>query len=268
MRYTEGRPEHHDRPRCSIRPPARTHRSTAAGTSSSIPSRPAPATSSATRTRAASTSASDPRRRAGPPSTTSSAHPRCEVPGDWNTQREDLLWYEGTLWYWRKTAAAARTASATSCTSAAPTTHRGLAERRTRLGEHRRRLHALRVRDHGAAAPATATSSSRASRTQRRRDRVPTLDSDWWNYGGLTREVYVVKRHATFVRDWFVRLDATKTHRVHGTSTVDGAAPEHRGRGRSRRQQGTITVDATGRATHRAPATAAAGRRSTPCCTR
>ncbi|HEY1731068.1 MAG TPA: beta-glucuronidase, partial [Terriglobales bacterium] len=27
--------------------------------------------------------------------------PTLKVPGDWNTQRPDLLWYEGTIWYER-----------------------------------------------------------------------------------------------------------------------------------------------------------------------
>ena len=27
--------------------------------------------------------------------------PTLKVPGDWNSQREDLLWYEGSLWYER-----------------------------------------------------------------------------------------------------------------------------------------------------------------------
>src|SRR5512140_1559461 len=29
------------------------------------------------------------------------ASPTLKVPGDWNTQRPDLLWYEGTMWYER-----------------------------------------------------------------------------------------------------------------------------------------------------------------------
>ncbi len=28
--------------------------------------------------------------------------PTMKVPGDWNTQEPTLLWYEGTLWYFRE----------------------------------------------------------------------------------------------------------------------------------------------------------------------
>src|SRR5580704_10696774 len=30
------------------------------------------------------------------------ATPTLDVPGDWNTQKPELLWYEGTIWYRRE----------------------------------------------------------------------------------------------------------------------------------------------------------------------
>src|SRR5205807_5907876 len=41
---------------------------------------------------------------------------------------------------------------------------------------------------------------------KRRRDAVPTLITDWWNYGGLTRQVKLVETPATFVQDYFIQL--------------------------------------------------------------
>lgn len=35
---------------------------------------------------------------------------------------------------------------------------------------------------------------------------VPTLNSDWWNYGGLTRSVMIVETPLTFIRDYSVQL--------------------------------------------------------------
>ncbi len=36
--------------------------------------------------------------------------------------------------------------------------------------------------------------------------RVPTINTDWWNYGGLTRDVLLVETPATFIANFCVRL--------------------------------------------------------------
>jgi Beta-galactosidase/beta-glucuronidase len=41
---------------------------------------------------------------------------------------------------------------------------------------------------------------------KRRRDAVPTLNTDWWNYGGLTREVSLIDVPETFIQDYFIQL--------------------------------------------------------------
>ena len=44
---------------------------------------------------------------------------------------------------------------------------------------------------------------------------VPTVNTDWWNYGGLTRDVLLVDEPATFIANFLVRLKpgTTNTHR-------------------------------------------------------
>ena len=41
---------------------------------------------------------------------------------------------------------------------------------------------------------------------QRHRDAIPTVNSDWWNYGGITRSVALVEVPETFVEDYLVQL--------------------------------------------------------------
>jgi beta-glucuronidase len=36
---------------------------------------------------------------------------------------------------------------------------------------------------------------------------LPASDFDWQNYGGVTRSVWLVETDATFIRDWFIRLE-------------------------------------------------------------
>ena len=50
---------------------------------------------------------------------------------------------------------------------------------------------------------------------QRKRDGVPTLNTDWWNYGGLTRDVSLIETPETFVDDYSLQLQRGRgsTHR-------------------------------------------------------
>ena len=59
-----------------------------------------------------------------------------------------------------------------------------------------------------------------ASRSDRR---VPMSNTDWFNYGGIYRSVYLVRTPAVFIRDFFIRLvpDSTFSH-VALDFTVDG----------------------------------------------
>ena len=57
---------------------------------------------------------------------------------------------------------------------------------------------------------------------KRRRDAVPTLMTDWWNYGGLTREVKLVETPATFVHDYVIQLQKGSRNRVSGWVKLAG----------------------------------------------
>jgi beta-glucuronidase len=58
---------------------------------------------------------------------------------------------------------------------------------------------------------------------KRRRDAVPTLMTDWWNYGGLTREVKLVETPDTFVHDYLIQLRKGSRQHVSGWVKLAGA---------------------------------------------
>ena len=61
---------------------------------------------------------------------------------------------------------------------------------------------------------------------KRRADGVPTLNSDWWNYGGLTRSVRIVETPLTFIRDYFVQLKKGDNRTIAGWVQLDGEQAE------------------------------------------
>ncbi len=149
--------------------------------------------------------------------------PTQKVPGDWNTQRDQLFYYEGPLWYERKFDAAP-----------APGTrvffHVGAANYRAKLwvnGQH--------ICDHeGGFTPfdCEVTSVLKAGQNSavinvdntRIEDGVPTLNTDWWNYGGLTRDVSLIRVPESFIDDYDLHLSRADHKTIEGYVHVDHGA--------------------------------------------
>ena len=72
---------------------------------------------------------------------------------------------------------------------------------------------------------------------KRHREAVPTVNTDWWNYGGLTRGVSLVEVPETFVEDYFVQLKKGSTDTIAGWVKLNGPRA---------RQQVTIRIPEAG----------------------
>jgi len=149
------------------------------------------------------------------------------VPGDWNTQRESLLFYEGTVWYkhsfdYRKT------------TEKRLFLHFGAANYQTDvylngelLGHHEGGFTPFdfevtnRVRNQGNFVVVRVNDS-------RGKDQVPALTTDWWNYGGITRPVMLVDVPQTFIQDFLIQLDKGSTRNIKGWVQLNGPRLQQR----------------------------------------
>ncbi len=179
--------------------------------------------------------------------------PTLEVPGDWNTQRPELLYYEGTVWYERRfdwTPAPAQGAKAKATTTTTATTMTAAADRPAtparvflqfgaaaqravvwlngqRLGEHEGGFTPfafevtgrLRARDNSVVVKVDNT---------RRAEAIPTVNTDWWNYGGLTRDVRLVETPPVFVRRARIQLAPSDSGRIAAVIVLDGARAAQR----------------------------------------
>ena len=149
--------------------------------------------------------------------------PTLKVPGDWNTQREALLNYEGLLWYQRyfdyKVAAGHNTFL-----------HIGAANYKSifwvngkRACEHEGGFTAFDcdvsslVHD-GQNFVVAAVDDTRLA------DGVPTLNTDWYNYGGLTRDVSLVDLPAKYIDDYDLHLNPARTEIVGRVHVANGVA--------------------------------------------
>src|SRR5665213_1582062 len=148
--------------------------------------------------------------------------PTLNVPGDWNSQDPKLFYYEGSVWY--------RTKS--DVNKSAPD-HRlfvyfGAANYEAdvylngqKLGRH---IGGFTPFAYEITALAKATNNSLVVRVNNNRhaDAVPTVNTDWWNYGGLTRDVLLVETPATFISNFRARLKPGTTNTIEANVQLDG----------------------------------------------
>ncbi len=141
--------------------------------------------------------------------------PTLKVPGDWNTQREALLNYEGLLWYQRNFEFMPKPGSRVFF-------HVGAANYKASLfvdGKH--------ICDHeGGFTPFDCEVTSvlhdgknfavLAVDDTRLADGIPTLKTDWYNYGGLTRDISLVTVPTTFIDDYDLHLSRTDHKTIEG----------------------------------------------------
>src|SRR2546422_4823891 len=144
-----------------------------------------------------------------------------KVPGDWNTQQERLLFYEGTIWYKKAFDYQRKENTRLFVYFGAANYIADVYLNGEKLGRHEGGFTPFNfeitkpVRDTGNFLIVKVDN-------QRRRDAVPTLITDWWNYGGLTRQVKLVETPATFVQDYFIQLQKGSRERIGGWVKLNG----------------------------------------------
>jgi beta-glucuronidase len=143
------------------------------------------------------------------------------VPGDWNTQRERLLLYEGTIWYRKSFDYQRKPNTRLFVYFGAANYLADVYLNGEKIGRHEGGFTPFNfeitnlVRD-------KSNSLIVKVDNQRRRDAVPTWVTDWWNYGGLTRPVKLVETPATFVQDYFIQLQKGSRNQVNGWLRLNG----------------------------------------------
>ena len=146
-----------------------------------------------------------------------------KVPGDWNTQRPELFLYEGTVWYERDFDFHPKAGTRAFL-------HIGAANYVSHAY-----VNGTKVCDHeGGYTPFDCEITKVVHdgsnfvvifvNDQRHKEDVPTLNTDWWNYGGLTRDVSIVEVPDTFIDDAVLQLARGSRSHISGWVHVDAAA--------------------------------------------
>jgi beta-glucuronidase len=146
--------------------------------------------------------------------------PKLKVPGDWNTQRESLLLYEGVIWYQRYFSYQKRPRTRTFLYFGAANYQARVWLNGIKLGEH---VGGFTPFDFEVTDKIVDGDNSVVVEVDntRRADGVPGLRTDWWNYGGLTRSVQLIEVLETFIENYAVHLAKDGSH-IEGWVQVNG----------------------------------------------
>ncbi len=129
-----------------------------------------------------------------------------EVPSDWNTQDPRLYFYEGNVWYRKLFARPKQTKNDRVFLKFGAVNYRSdVYLNGNKLGVHKGGFTPFHYEITDALRDG---SNSLVLKVDNRRaaDEVPTLNTDWWNYGGITRDVEVVVVPKTFIQHYQLKL--------------------------------------------------------------
>ena len=152
--------------------------------------------------------------------------PVLQVPGAWNTQNPKLDDYEGLLWYERRVMVHPAAERRYFLHFGAVNYQADVFVNDQWVCEHKGGFTSFSCEVTGAL-KGGSNSVVVAVDDTRKVDRVPTLKYDWWNYGGLTRDVSLVAVPREFIDDEVFALQRSDAAKDAGMITgyvhVDGA---------------------------------------------
>ena len=152
--------------------------------------------------------------------------PTMKVPGDWNTQDPRLFFYEGTVWF------------KTSFLAVPMTDYRTLLYFGAVNYDCRVWLNGKEVGHHvGGFTPFNFDVSDLLREgentlivkvdNKRHASAVPTQIFDWWNYGGITRDVRLVKLTPVYLQDYSLALTPGNTKSLTFSARLNSCEPDH-----------------------------------------
>ena len=146
--------------------------------------------------------------------------PVLTVPGDWNSQKDELLYYEGTVWYKRSFDKVLSEDKRYFLHFGAANYKAEIYLNGAKLGTHIGGFTPFNFEVTDIIKPKDNFLIVKVD-NKRLKEGVPTLNTDWWNYGGITRSVQLLELAPTFIRDYSLQLNEDK--RLTGEILLDGS---------------------------------------------
>ncbi len=138
--------------------------------------------------------------------------PVMKIPGDWNTQDQKLFYYEGTVWFRKMFDYNLQNGKKLFVQFDAVNYKADVYLNGKKLGIHEGGFTGFNF-DITSVVKAKDNYLIVKVDNKRFKEAVPTTNTDWWNYGGITRNVSLVEEPYVYVSDYSIQLkkgDSTK----------------------------------------------------------
>jgi beta-glucuronidase len=146
-----------------------------------------------------------------------------QVPGDWNSQKKDLFLYEGTVWY-ERTFLYHKPADKRTFLSVGAANY----ESRVWVNGKEACVHVGGFTGYNCEVTDLVKDGENFVviyvNNNRHADAVPTVNTDWWNYGGITRDVELVEMPKVFLEDYFLQLKKGSQNELAGWVKMNGGS--------------------------------------------
>jgi len=130
------------------------------------------------------------------------------VPGDWNSQDRMFLYYEGTVWYKKSFDYTRKNPSDRLFLYFGAVNYQAeVYLNGKKLGSHKGGFTPFQFEISDDILKEKGNYVVVKVDNKRHKDEVPTVNTDWWNYGGITRDVLLVETPPVFVEDYFIHLN-------------------------------------------------------------
>lgn len=144
-----------------------------------------------------------------------------QVPGDWNHQKPEFVYYEGTIWYKKSFDFAKSSGTSKYFLYFGAVNYRAdVYLNGKKLGMHKGGFTPFNFEVPEALLKSTGNFLVVKVDNKRGADEVPTLNTDWWNYGGITRDVKLVEMPQTFIQDYVIQLRKTQSGMAGGKAPL------------------------------------------------
>lgn len=132
--------------------------------------------------------------------------PTLLIPGDWNSQKENLLYYEGTIWLKKSfDYTFSNSGNRLFLHFGAVNYKAEVYLNGTKLGTHEGGFTPFNFEITFIVKPHDNYLVVKVN-NNRFKEAVPTINTDWWNYGGITRDVTLIEEPSIFIEDYTLQL--------------------------------------------------------------
>lgn len=150
--------------------------------------------------------------------------PILNVPGDFNTQLPELSYYEGTVWYQKNFDYDLKKNKRLFLYFGAVNYQSSVYLNGKLLGKHEGGFTPFQFEITKDLKP-SANSIVVKVNNQRQKNGIPGYGYDWFNYGGITRDIDLVETPESFTEDYSVQLKKNSKNEVEGWVKIDGPKP-------------------------------------------